>query len=236
MISLTPFLYRYKRITRFGIVFAFVAMVIGIAFMVWASYNRKITPAQAANLPLPPDKSNPAPVMSKTVNAIQTVNGYSLELKEVRWLGSRLLADFCYTLPSEADWIIPPDAAALTVNGETFPHDEYGLMTMGNEENTLRCVYISFPLRTEVNLSEFSISVDRLMTDVPERPDCAKAQVKLDQAKTGIVIECELMPHISGFSIVQRSPAMSDEEALKIAEDAFSDILEGPWIFPVTLP
>ncbi len=232
-----------------------VAIGIILLAAVWSARN--LTTAVAANKPegtaciacggeaFPPYDPAISPQYLVDLNTVRSVRGVDIELRSVQRQGEFIRADFCYRLPSSDDWElgITAEDVVLTVGGVDIPQ-RYAALTEGmydgNVKGSRRCAYIVFPVPADLKENEYTITIYRFLTSTPDVPDCNKTQEKLNQAQAGIVIQCfdEVTDSggVSGFDIIQKPDDMSDVQARKLVNDSFSEIVQGPWIFPITLP
>jgi hypothetical protein len=94
------------------------------------------------------------------------------------------------------------------------------------------CSEIYFSVGEKPDLGEIELVIGQLETEVIEY-DCTKAQKKLDEAKIDVIVECYEDP-TKHFGIEKWPKNIREEEIfdlIDIVEDAFSDIIQGPWIF-----
>jgi len=85
------------------------------------------------------------------------------------------------------------------------------------------------------DLTEFTLILKRLVTSIPERPDCNKAQEKLNAARTGIIIQCLEGESTFGYEVLKMPETMTDAQARTVVAEALSDIVRGPWVFSTGL-
>jgi hypothetical protein len=168
-----------------------------------------------------------------------TVDGITVEAGNFRVVGKYFVADFCYDRPSRADWLLG-NPILESKDGASIPAFEIGLIEYISEGATpsgKRCDDVSFPIDEEIDLSEFSISVPKLEISWPEEFDCGAANVELETADTGILIECftrelEGGGGYSGYEVVQRPEGISDEEMYALILAAYEraiGVQYGPW-------
>ena len=183
-----------------------------------------------------PQQDLPAIVPNLQSNKAQLASGITIQLDAVQREGDYIRADICYQLPSEADWL-PGNSAGdvvLTVGDKTIPIWGFKLIdwkTSPNGKKTHRCDYLLFPVAADQDVTQFTITIKRLVTSVPEQPDCNKAQEQLVTAKTGLVIRCNHGENSFGYEVAQKPASMSDSQARDLIYEAFSEIVRGPWVF-----
>lgn len=166
----------------------------------------------------------------------QEIDDIAIELRDVRREKDFVRVEICYDLPSDADWLPgnSADDVILTVGNKTIPLWGGGFIrwnTAPNGTEKQRCEYLLFPMTGDLDLSYFSITIKRLVTSMPEQPNCIAVQEKLTQAETGIRIQCDHKENAFDYTIDQKPGSMSAEEARQLIYDAFSEIVEGPWVF-----
>ncbi len=160
-----------------------------------------------------------------------------MQLVGVQLANSDLLqVDVCFDYPNQEDWLLSnsPDNVFLTVGQQTIFHSgfsEIDVKSDANGNHTQRCDNLNFPVTPGQDLSSFTITINQLVTSVPEQPDCAKVQGKLDSANTGIQISCNAAKGNSGIDIKGKPSNLSDFEARKIVFLSLTDTFQGPWVF-----
>jgi hypothetical protein len=225
---------------KFGFVLATVLVVVGLVFAlnrqsVAATSPEKISQmAENNNLTAPTLAPVSKPADSQAT--VKSVKGIEIELKGIGMDGDRFGVDFCFTPPSQADWLIgsSPEDVTLTVGDVTIPYKGFNVLdpkTDGVDYKSDHCSRAFFLLDKEYDLSNVTITINRLVTSVPEQPDCAKVQERLNKNKTGIEIKCKSEPGSFGYEITKKPEKESADKIDKKIRDAFSDIFEGPWVF-----
>lgn len=178
-----------------------------------------------------------------TPQTLKNQEGFSLELTYANRSGDFVRAEFCYELPTNEDWQVGKfgQGVTLTAGETTYPVSHGGLSLKESPVNTQgekRCSYVDFDVPKEQELGEVAITVDRLMTSLPEVYDCEKAQQKLENSNKGkgIVVNCRIGDHSSGFDIVNKPMDMSNEKAAELAiDEGFSSTIYGPWKFFINI-
>ncbi len=166
----------------------------------------------------------------------QEIDDIVIELHDVRREKDFVRVEICYDLPSDADWLPgnSADDVILTVGNKTIPLWGGGFIrwnTARDGTKEQRCEYLLFPMTGDLDLSRFTITIKQLVTSMPEQPNCIAAQEKLAQAETEIRIQCDHGENAFDYTIDQKPGSMSEEEARQLIYDAFSEIVEGPWVF-----
>jgi hypothetical protein len=164
--------------------------------------------------------------VTQTVNDVTvTFNGFE---RDVAYLKTNV----CFEQPHKENWYSDRDKTFLVVEGQQIPVNKQSFLPIEGVEYLL-CGDIEFPVGVSPNLGEVELVIGQLINFVPE-PDCEKAQKKLDEANSGIVVNCDIpsiFGDVSGFGISKKPENMSEKEAFAIAEEAFSDTAKGPWRF-----
>jgi len=186
------------------------------------------------------NQSNPVDAAQATEGAVQTAGGVTVELRNIRRDAQYLWVNVCYQLPSDADWLPgnSPSDVVLSVQGREIQISggkliEYRISTTGRK--THRCDDLRFPVSASQDLTEFTLILKRLVTSIPERPDCNKAQEKLNAARTGIIIQCLEGESTFGYEVLKMPETMTDAQARTVVAEALSDIVRGPWVFSTGL-
>jgi TolB protein len=198
-----------------------------------------------ATLGLPqvaPPTAAAGPLASLDAPTVQVVNGVAVELRAVQRDGDTLRADLCFHFPNTAtNWVLGLRSPQVTLHsqGSTLGMGGdalTGWLTAPTGEAIGRCDQVTFAAPAALDLSRFTITVQRLMTPEAESPDCAAAQAKLDRAGAGIVIACHTAGQSFNFDIVTQPLTLTQQAAGELVLDSFSDIFPGPWAFSGSLP
>ena len=161
-----------------------VSMLVGVAF-----YTHSVSASTTVGFEISKESTNiklNAPIISeanKPSNITkQLVNGIEIEIINQQVQDNFLLVDVCFQLPSDSDWLLStyPDDVILTVGNETIPHSGFGeIDTKTNASgNKTRCDRVTFQISGQEDLSKFVITINHLVTSIPENPDCDKAQAR----------------------------------------------------------
>lgn len=177
----------------------------------------------------------------------KTKNNVKIELLSVQLDAGFLYADLCFDFPSDNPaWSLGgPDNLKLS-NGvteigvysiEMIPDPQTGLLKKDDKDKFVgRCDHVGFPLTEGFALENLKISIGRIVTDMPETPDCDKAQAKLDSKNSGVKIKCINEPGRSGVEIVVKPKDLDDVRAQKLITDALVESVEGSWEFEIGTP
>lgn len=217
-------------------------MLVGVAF-----YTHSVSASTTVGFEISKESTNiklNAPIISeanKPSNITkQLVNGIEIEIINQQVQDNFLLVDVCFQLPSDSDWLLStyPDDVILTVGNETIPHSGFGeIDTKTNASgNKTRCDRVTFQISGQEDLSKFVITINHLVTSIPENPDCDKAQAKLDKKNTGIKIKCSKTDSSFSYEVTQKPGNMSSYETQRPIESAFSETFDGPWAFEIGVP
>jgi hypothetical protein len=186
----------------------------------------------------PPTLTIAPTVVENPLPILRSANGIDMELIGFNQQSAFLTTEICYEPPnSSGRWKL--DEIVLLVDEYEIPSSIQLIESDSKRLDGFLCNRVDFPFSISPTLSEVEIEVklvvERLITEVSGKEDCLKAQKNLDEANTGIVIECDLTSNSFVFSILRKPQTMTSEEALKLANDAFSEIVQGPWEFPFTI-
>ncbi len=87
-----------------------------------------------------------------------------------------------------------------------------------------------------MDLSGSKIIVNKLVTPIPEHPDCKKVQEKMDQMHPGFVVGCADPEKGDSIGLVSGPGDVSQTQAFTYFDDALHDaVIYGPWIFSTGL-
>jgi hypothetical protein len=169
----------------------------------------------------------------------QQVNGIEVEIVGKQVMDNFLLVDICFQVPDNKDWLLGarPEDIVLTVGTQTISHSGWSVIDeKTNDDGTMvRCVQVKFQLSGQEDLSKFGITVNHLITSIPEIPDCDKAQAKLDKKNTGIKIKCTKTESLFSYEVKQKPEKMSSYEVQQSIDAAFRESIDGPWAFTDSL-
>ena len=169
----------------------------------------------------------------------QQVNGIEIEIVGKQVANNFLLVDICFQLPNDNDWLLSasPEDVVLTVGNNAIPHSGWSQVDAKTNANgsKIRCDQVKFQLSGREDLSNFIITVNHLVTSIPEVPDCDKAQAKLDKKNTGIKIKCSKTESSFSYEITQKHENMSDYAVRQSVDSAFRETIDGPWVFTDSL-
>ncbi len=171
-----------------------------------------------------------------------SANGIEVELIATDWRGGTdVWVTVCYEIPTaDPSWLIG------RLNGDVILSDGSTLIPMGSIDLVgwklrpdgvpyQRCDRVGFPMTEEPGEGMYTLTIRRIAADLPDEPDWAELQRRLDAAHTGIRIEP--LPDAEGlsFALIERPAAMSDLEAHDVVVGMAGDVVEGPWVFEFRL-
>ncbi|MDP2364298.1 MAG: hypothetical protein Q8M94_11100 [Ignavibacteria bacterium] len=163
-----------------------------------------------------------------------TTNELSIELLSSEIKDGFLVADVCFDIPSNQDWVlaVSSEDIILNVGEEKVNIWAFNLLEEKHSVNGQkigRCDRLFFQVNDE-EVSDFSITFRRLVIPMAEQPDCIKAQHQLDEKSTGIVIECHHGENEFGFDILQTPESLTDNDARQVVFDIFNESLGVDWV------
>lgn len=205
--------------------------------------NRSVDSQTSANLDLLTENSSRASSSdsnSKTSYVTkQQVNGIEIEVVGKQVVNNFLLVDICFQLPDNQDWLLGarPEDIILTVGDRAIPHAGWSVIDEITNADGAKflCDQVKFQLSGQEDLSNFVITVNHLITSVPEIPNCDKAQAKLDKKNTGIKINCMKTDSLFSYEIKQKPEKMSAYDVQQFIDTAFRETIDGPWVFTDSL-
>jgi hypothetical protein len=150
--------------------------------------------------------------------------------------GPDVWVTLCYQLPSDAEWVPGRLArdARLSVGGSSAAMSSLELIgwrVSPDGKRTDRCDRMQFSLAAPSATSTYTLTVERIAANLPEIPDWAEVQRKLDAAHTGIKIEPDAGAEGFSFALLEKPADMSDTEASNVVVDIAGNVVEGPWTF-----
>lgn len=130
------------------------------------------------------------------------------------------------------------DDVTLKIENQEIPATWFLFDSETGRADGFNCGNLSYPNDLIPESGRGELSIGQLQTEVrSDERNCDVAQKKLDEAKTGIVITCDLSSFgvDSGFGILEKPQSISDEEAYKLVKDVFSNTIQVDWKFSFTL-
>jgi len=175
-----------------------------------------------------------APVGSRY---IQSVEGIEVEFIAADWRGGQeTWVTVCYETPTDADWLPGrlPEDVTLSSSSVSVPISSLELVgwRVATEDGlTQRCDRIQFRLPEVSTQFEYTLTIHKIAASLPDDPDWAELQRRLDASSTGIRIEP--LPDAEGlsFALVEKPETMSDLEAHNVVVGMAGDVVNGPWAF-----
>ena len=235
---------------KYGLILGTLAMIVMLvgailyaSTTVFASTTKSSTDPQVSTN-TNPSTTNVGRTAGLTLNSTsyiteQQVNGIEIEIIGKQVVDNFLLVDMCFQLPDDNDWLLGnrPEDITLTVGDKVIPHAGWSVVDsqMDGNGNKLNCDRVKFQLSGQEDLNSFVITVNHLITSIPEQPNCDKAQAKLDKKNTGIKIKCSKSESSFSYEIAQKPNNMSDYDLRRSIEIALSETIDGPWVFTDSL-
>jgi hypothetical protein len=168
---------------------------------------------------------------------VQVSNGTAVELRGAKMGDKYLEAAICFQQPTTDIAWYPGSSASdvfLTVDDVVIPVWGYNLLDWQvTEEGRIlsRCDRLLFPVAKNQGLRTFTITIKRLVSDIPEQPDCEAAQEKLTDHE--IVIQCDHGENSFSYALVQKPTALTDSQIHDLVNESFMQTLNGPWVFTI---
>lgn len=178
---------------------------------------------------------------------VKTKNNIKIEVLSSQTEAGYFGADICFDLPSnDPAWSLGDSSNLKLSNGITdvgvyeidmIPDPQTGLLKQDDKGNFIgRCDHVRFPVSDGFALENLKISIGKLVTDMPESPDCDKLQAKLDSKNSGIKVKCINEPGRAGVDVVAKPKNMDNVQAQVLITDALTESVEGPWEFEIGTP
>ncbi len=163
-----------------------------------------------------------------------TIDDIDIEFSGYKRENEYLTIEICYEPPSKEKWMF--DDVTLKIENQEVPATWFSFDSGTGRADGFNCGSLSYPIDSIPDTGKAELSIGQLQTD-SDNYDCDKAQKKLDEAKMGIVVTCDLSSFgvDSGFGILEKPQSMSDEEAYELVKDAFSNTIDVAWKFSFTL-
>lgn len=230
-------------LTTLMMIVVLVGAVLYASTIVFASTTKKPVDSQASTgvnpMTISTSHTSSSDLNKTSYVTKQQVNGIEIEILGKQVANNFLLVDICFQLPNDNDWLLSarPEDVILTVGNNTISHSGWSQIDAKTNANgsKIRCDLVKFQLSGQEDLSNFVITVNHLITSIPENPDCDKAQAKLDKKNTGIKIKCSKTDSSFSYEVTQKPGNMSSYETQRSIESAFSEAIDGPWIFTDSL-
>lgn len=238
---------RIRKETRTSIATKLAMALVGIGVLVSVGLFMRQLRVQSAQAIEPATRGDYSGEVGQSVQTTDTgiQSGTSDAVGQITVTGSNfriegdfLVADICYDLPSQEDWLLSRKTS-LVLKDQTIIVFEWGLIDWKYSENgekVQRCDDVNFWVQGVGSISEFQIVIPRLETSWPSQLDCEDAQEELDLINSGIQIECVQTEYSYGPEVVSKPESLSDDAVQILVEEAFIDLVEGPWIITGSLP
>jgi hypothetical protein len=209
------------------VVFIFLLIIGACAVMV--SADRLLN---AFLHPLQPLEATKGPSMA--VELVSAPKADDLNVSFSRYLSGHfgtnetLTFYICFDLPEEEFWTFD-DIVLKTEEREIKPM----LNVLDTNDDGQNCTGISFLSNAFSSSEEVELSIGQVLTYYSkEVRDCDKAQKKLDESKTNLVIACSEWAGIhSTFEILEKPQNLSEEEARDRVNEEFLSVIQVDWRF-----
>ncbi len=242
--------------TTFGLMLT-LCIALGIATFVIYTNRFESVSAMSNDLPklqnyatdnTQQQEEQPIVALSKDKFPIAKIkSNIKIELLNVQLDAGFLYADICFDFPSDNPaWSLGDPTNLKLSNGvaeigvysiELIPDSKTGELKKDDKGKYIgRCDHVGFPLSDGFALENLKVSIGKLVTDMPDSPDCNKAQAKLDSKNSGIKIKCINEPGRSGVEAVVKPKDMDDVQAQKLITDVLTESVDGPWEFEIGAP
>lgn len=175
-----------------------------------------------------------APVGSRY---FQSVEGIEVEFIAADWRGGQeTWVTVCYEIPTDADWLPGrlPEHVTLSSGSASVPMSSLELVGWRVATDgglTQRCDRIQFRLLEVSTRAEYTLTIHQIAASLPDDPDWAELQQRLDASSTGIRIEPLTDAEGLSFALVEKPETMSDLEAHNLVVGMAGDVVKGPWAF-----
>jgi hypothetical protein len=163
------------------------------------------------------------------------LNGIEVEFSGYKVDDRFLTIDICFDPPSDGVWFAGD--TALKIENQKLLDGGVSRLPENIRPGGYECQTLHYYLNDSViPLGKAELSIGRLDTSTNDDDiwDCNTAQKNLYEDKTGIVVTCDptIVGH-PGFKILEKPATMSNDEASRLAEDAFSytDAVRLNWRF-----
>ena len=208
----------------------FLAFSLGIA---WNWHN-------VANASTIVNQAKPGVVISGSQVLSATANNIEVRATNFRKEGDFLKTDVCYTMLDSSDWII--GSASLRYGKAEISDYTTDLIERHPPESGqpgFRCDTLSFEVPNTSDLSNFTVTIQKLAAEPRETEFCSaylkKVNEKMAERNSGIKVDCVKGESTYGLKVISKPSNLSQEDAEAVA---FSDEFystSGPWKFTTGL-
>lgn len=169
-----------------------------------------------------------------------TGNGITFRLISAHQNGENYQVNLCFTLPDGRDWLLADrgDEVTLSVKDEIlFPIEEGTIdwIISPNGIKTERCEYLLFPVIVDKESGDVKLTLQQISVSPPEALECSAIQNRLDEAKSGIKIACDVGNGHSGIDILIKPSDLTELAARDIVHEMIIDARHGPWEFDIKI-
>jgi hypothetical protein len=171
-----------------------------------------------------------------------TINNITFRLVAARQNGENFQVDLCFTLPDSRDWLIADrgDEVILSVRDKTyFPVEEGTINWISSPDGTKkieRCEYLLFPVIVGKETGVVKLTLQQISISPPEALNCPAIQNKLDEASSGIKVQCNVGNGRSGVEILEKPSNLTEPDARNMVHEIIIDARPGPWEFDIKVP
>jgi len=187
------------------------------------------TSPASTETPQPAIEINSFPSTLKIDDIDIEFSGYK---REVTYFEQDFEMIICFDPPNEEVWVF--EDVVFKINNQEIPNGGTATDFETGRADGFDCANIGYPIDLIPSTGKAELSIGRLRAFVdPGLEDCDHAQKNLDKAKTGIIITCDpaIVGHDAGFVVTKKPTSMSDEDAVLVALDAFTDKIQVNWKF-----
>ena len=171
----------------------------------------------------------------------QKTNGIKFTVSNFFVENNHVFTDVCYDLPGKNIWDI--NAATLQygqLSTGDFAVSETSITMETDIEKGYRCLRLDFyNISPNADLSSLTLTVGNIGQISPmEGFECqeytARIHSNLKAVAAGIKVACEQSPSGVNVQLIEKSSALSENEANIIISEAMFNQVNGPWVFTVT--
>jgi hypothetical protein len=177
----------------------------------------------------------PSPTEIISFPSTLNMNGINIEFSGYKVDKRFLTIDICFDPPSDELWYV--GKTSVKIKHQQLLGFGVSRLPENVRPDGYECQTLLFSSNDPVIPSgKAELSIGRLVSSTNDNDiwDCNTAQKNLDQDKTGIVVTCDpaIVGH-PGFKILEKPWTMTNDEATRLAEDAFSytDAVQLNWRF-----
>jgi hypothetical protein len=218
-----------------------VLIVLLLAVFVFAGVILKIRHVSAGSMTIgftQPDLTN---IDFEALGEKVSANEITIRLLGAHQNGDYFQVDLCYPLPDDRDWLLTDkgNEVSLSLNKKTVYPIEEGTIDWvyaTDGVKTERCEYLLFPVVIGKDETDIKLTVSQISISEPEILDCPNIQKKLNEANSGVTIECFAGEGNSGIKILENSTNMTETDVRELVHKIIVDAQTGPWEFIIKVP